>query len=119
MTDWVAGYERAWREPGTGRLDDLSADIHYLPSPWANAVRGLDDLRLFWEANRDGPDEAFTMTHEVVAVDGSTAVVRVAVDYHGVDTSHWRDLWVIRFGDDGRCALFEEWPFAPGQADGH
>lgn len=63
--------------------------------------------------------EAFVMIHEVVAVEGSTAVVRVAVDYHGADTSHWRDLWVIKFGDDGRCEVFEEWPFAPDQADGH
>jgi len=31
----------------------------------------------------------------------------------------WRDLWVLRFAADGRCSSFEEWPFAPGQPDGH
>ena len=31
----------------------------------------------------------------------------------------WRDLWVLRFDDDGRCRAFEEWPFAPDQPDGH
>jgi hypothetical protein len=33
--------------------------------------------------------------------------------------SRWLDLWVLRFDDAGRCTAFEEWPFAPGQADGH
>ncbi|WP_327035397.1 hypothetical protein [Micromonospora ureilytica] len=27
----------------------------------------------------------------------------------------YRDLWVMRFADDGRCRSFEEWPFWPGQ----
>ncbi|MDQ4105429.1 MAG: nuclear transport factor 2 family protein [Actinomycetota bacterium] len=120
VTEWVEGYERAWRAAGTGGLDELfSARVQYVPSPWGTAVQGLDDLRRFWEANRDGPDEAFTMTHEVVALEGSTAVVRVAVDYHGADTTRWRDLWVLKFGGDGRCAVFEEWPFTPDQPDGH
>jgi hypothetical protein len=25
----------------------------------------------------------------------------------------WRDLWVIRFDQDGRCVEFVEWPIAP------
>jgi hypothetical protein len=53
-----------------------------------------------------------------VAVDGDTAVVRVAVDYRGKKHTRWRDLWVIRFAPDGRCRTFEEWPFAPDQDDG-
>jgi hypothetical protein len=72
-----------------------------------------------WEAERDGPEEAFTMTSEVVAVDGDTAVVRVAVDYGQPEPRRWRDLWVARFDADGRCTAFEEWPFAPTQPDGH
>jgi hypothetical protein len=46
----------------------------------------------------------------------------VSFDYDGGETTpaeRWRDLWVIRFGDDGRCVAFEEWPFAPPQRDGH
>ena len=120
VTAWVGAYEQAWRAEGTDPLDDVfSPDVRYVPSPWAAPVEGIDALRGFWEANRDGPDEAFVLAHAVVAVDGSTAVVRVAVDYLGPDTARWRDLWVLEFRDDGRCAVFEEWPFAPGQADGH
>ncbi|MFE7800047.1 nuclear transport factor 2 family protein [Nocardia sp. NPDC057440] len=117
---WIAGYERAWRTPGTQALGELfAADIGYLVSPWSEPVVGVVALEALWEAGRDGPDEAFTMRSEIVAVDGSTAVVRVAVEYARDQPSRWRDLWVLRFDPDGRCAWFEEWPFAPGQPDWH
>jgi hypothetical protein len=120
VSRWVEAYERAWRSPGTGHLADLfSFDVSYLPSPWAPALKGFEQLAPFWEAGRDGPDEEFTLTSEVVAVEGNTAVVRLSVNYQGPDMSRWRDLWVLEFADDGRCARFEEWPFALGQADGH
>lgn len=117
---WVDAYEAMWRTAGTDRLGELFSDgVTYLPSPWAEPVEGLPALAEWWEAGRDGPDEAFTMTSEVVTVDGDTAVVRVAVDYGAPDAQRWRDLWVLRFAPDGRCAAFEEWPFAPDQPDGH
>lgn len=119
---WVRGYEQLWRTAGTDGLAELfAAGISYLPSPWATPVVGLPALAEFWESERSGPDESFTMTPEVIAVDGPTAVVRVSVEYGepGASGSRWRDLWVLEFDEDGRCAVFEEWPFAPGQPDGH
>jgi len=117
---WVSGYELAWRSAGTAALDELFApDAAYITSPWARPVVGRAAISELWQAERDGPDEAFTMTSEVVAVDGDTAVVRVAVDYGDPATSRWRDLWVLRWDADGRCTAFEEWPFAPDQPDGH
>jgi hypothetical protein len=53
------------------------------------------------------------MTAEVVSVGGDTAVVRAEVWYGDPVEQDYRDLWVIRFADDGRCAHYEEWPFAP------
>jgi ketosteroid isomerase-like protein len=120
VEQWVAGYERAWRTSGAEPLAGLFApDVTYLPSPWAPPVQGLQRLGPWWDAEREGPDELFTMTSEVVAVDGDTAVVRVEVEYHADDPSRWRDLWILRFDDGGRCVGFEEWPFAPTQPDGH
>jgi hypothetical protein len=58
------------------------------------------------------------MTSEVVAVEGEVAVVRAEVAYAATG-DRWRDLWILRFAPDGRCAAFEEWPFAPDQPDGH
>jgi ketosteroid isomerase-like protein len=117
---WVARYERAWRTPGIEPLAELfTPDVTYVPSPWAQPIVGLSLLGSWWDAERTGPDEPFTMTSEVVAVDGQTAVVRIEVDYQRDDPSRWRDLWILRFDADGRCARFEEWPFAPDQPDGH
>ena len=111
---WVAGYEKAWRTPGTASLAKLfTPEIAYVPSPWAPPVVGLDALGEFWEAQRAGPEEEFTLRTELVALEGRTAVVRAAVDY-GDQGDRWRDLWLLRFGTGGRCAVFEEWPFAPG-----
>lgn len=113
VEQWVERYEQLWRRSGTDRLGDLfDHDASYRTSPWDPPVVGLADIAHFWDAEREGPDEEFTMTSEVVAVDGDAAVVRVAVEY-GATGDRWRDLWVLTFTADGRCSSFEEWPFAP------
>jgi hypothetical protein len=68
-----------------------------------------------WEETREGPAEKFRMTSEIVAVDADVAVVRVEVWYGEPTHQEYRDLWVMRFADDGRCAAYEEWPFSPDQ----
>lgn len=112
---WIDGYERAWRTAGTGGLAALfTEDATYLHSPYAEPVVGLPAIEADWEATREGPDEVFTMAAEIVAVDGDAGVARVAVRY-GRNGQEYLDLWVVRFGEDGRCERFEEWPFWPGQ----
>ena len=111
---WVAGYERAWRSPGTEELAELfTVDAVYSTGPYEDPIVGLPAIGVMWERERSGPDENFTMTSDVVAVDGDTAVVRVEVHYGPPTTQEFRDLWVMRFAGDGRCRAFEEWPFAP------
>jgi len=120
VVNWVASYERLWRTPGTELLGELFVpDACYLPSPWALPVEGLGAIARFWEAERRSADEQFTMSSDLVAVDGDMAVVRVFVEYGTSGSSSWRDLWVLRFAPDGRCVWFEEWPFSPDQPDGH
>lgn len=112
--DWVTAYERAWRTAGTDDLERLfTADATYLTTPYADPIRGLPEIRRFWDADRDGPDEVFTMSWSVVAASGDTAVVRVEVAYGEPVRQEYRDLWIIRFAADGRCREFEEWPFWP------
>jgi ketosteroid isomerase-like protein len=112
---WLAGYEAAWRTPGTEALADLfTGDATYLQSPYETPVTGLDEIKRMWEAEREGPDEVFTLVADILAVDGPTAVVRAEVRYGDPVSQEYRDLWVIRFAADGRCAWFEEWPYWPG-----
>ena len=114
VSGWVAAYERAWRTPGTDGLGEVFTEsASYQQAPYAEPLVGLPAIAEMWDAERDGPDEAFQMTATIVAVDGDTAVVRVEVIYGPPASQDFRDLWIIRFAPDGRCYSFEEWPFAP------
>jgi hypothetical protein len=41
--------------------------------------------------------------------------VRVQVRYGDPVDREFRDLWIMRFAEDGRCDSFEEWPFSPAR----
>jgi hypothetical protein len=111
---WIEGYERSWRSPGTDHLADIfTPTAEYRGSPFGETLHGLEAIGEFWEAEREGPDEAFTMAYEVVAVTHPRAVARLEVQYDPPDGQRYRDLWVLEFADDGRCRSFEEWPFWP------
>ncbi|MEO3781359.1 nuclear transport factor 2 family protein [Micromonospora sp. B11E3] len=114
VADWIAAYERAWRTPGTDALAGIfTEDASYRQGPYRTPVVGLPAIARMWEAERDGPDEVFRMTAEVVAVEGDTAVARLEVRYGDPVAQEYRDVWIMRFAGDGRCRSFEEWPFSP------
>ena len=114
LRSWIERYEQAWRTPGTATLAELfTPDATYSLAPYAAPHRGLDAIATMWEAEREGPDEVFTMTSDIVAVDGDTGVVRVEVSYGDPPTQGYRDLWIVTLDRDGRCTAFEEWPFWP------
>jgi mannose-6-phosphate isomerase-like protein (cupin superfamily) len=113
---WVARYEEAWRSPGTDLLAQLFADdAEYLATPYHEPVLGLDAIRAFWDEERAGPDEVFTMSAEPVAASGGIGVAKVLVRYGEPVVQEYLDLWVVRFAGDGsrRAQRFEEWPFWP------
>lgn len=108
---WVRAYEEGWRSMDVGAVDRLfTPDVTYRRSPYEPAI-GLAELRTFWTSD----DEPFTMTAEPVAVDGISAVVRVEVRYGDPVRQEYRDLWLLRFADDGRVDDFEEWAYWPGR----
>ena len=113
---WVAKYEHAWRTPGSDELSSLfTADATYLHSPYEEPVEGHEAIRQMWDEERDGPDEVFTLSTEIVAVEGETAVIRAEVRYGQPFRQEYRDLWILRLESDGRCAWFEEWAYWPGR----
>jgi hypothetical protein len=119
LADWVAAYERAWRAAGTEGLARLfTPEATYQTHPYERPFSGLAAISALWEDQREGPDEVFTMTSEVVAVEGATGVVRVEVRYGDPPGQQYRDLWIVRLDDDGRCSHFEEWPTWPRSTPG-
>jgi hypothetical protein len=128
LAQWLEAYERAWRTPGTDVLAKLfTEDATYSTAPYEKAHRGMKAIGEMWEEERFGPDEAFKMTSEIVAVEGDTGVARVTVLYEEAEQKErrlhrqqkeYRDLWVVRLDDAGRCFHFEEWPFWPPDQEG-
>ncbi len=72
VSRWLAGYEAAWRAPGTEGLAEIfTGDATYRLSPYEEPVVGMDSVRRMWDEKRDGPDEVFTLATEILAVDSS------------------------------------------------
>jgi ketosteroid isomerase-like protein len=108
---WVGGYERAWRAgdvDGVTRL--FTEDARYLVSPYAEPKVGHEEIQAFWA---DDEGRTFTVTAEPIAVEGHDAVVRLEVRYETPAVQEYRDIWILRFADDGRVEHFEEWAFWP------
>ncbi len=116
---WIDAYVRLWRTAGTDGLSEIfTEDASYSPGPFEEPKRGLEAISALWDAERLGPDESFELDSEIVATDGDTGVARIEVRYGPPRDRLYRDLWIVRFGSDGRCTRFEEWPFWPPGSDG-
>ncbi len=113
VTAWVDGYVRAWRAADVTAVATLfTPEIRYRRSPYEEPEVGQAAVRAFWA---DDEDEPFTVAAEPVAVEGRDAVVRLEVRYGDPVRQEYRDLWVLRFADDGRVVDFEEWAYWPGK----
>lgn len=117
FSGWISAYEAAWRKDGTETLAALFTEAaKYQAAPFDDALVGRDAIAAFWENERDGPDEIFSLVSEIVVAQGDTAVARLEVVYGDPPQRIYRDLWIITLTSDGRCSSFEEWPFHPGQS---
>lgn len=113
VREWVADYERAWREGDVSGVTRLfTDDATYRVSPYAEPKVGHAEIQAFW---LDDEGRTFTVTAEPIAVEGRDAVVRLEVRYGDPVTQEYRDLWVLRFAADGRVEEFEEWASWPGK----
>jgi hypothetical protein len=109
---WVAAYERAWRDANLDAVEVLfTDDARYRPSPYDDAAVGHEAIKAIWTDD----EEVFSMDASPVAVEGRSAVVRLEVRYGDPVHQEYRDLWLLRFGPDGRVEDFEEWAYWPGK----
>jgi hypothetical protein len=119
---WVAEYERVWRDGDLAGVTGLfTDDARYRRSPYAEPAVGHAAIQAFW---REDEGRTFAVDAVPVAVEGRDAVVRLEVRYGDPSSQEYRDLWVLRFGPDGRVEDFEEWAYWPGkpyaaEADAH
>ncbi len=106
---WVDQYVRAWNSNDPADIGGLfTDDAAYHPGPWDTPWHGRAVIVQQWLARRDEPGTT-TFRHAVLAVDGNVGVVRGWTQYHTQPPRAFSNVWVIRFGDDGRCREFTEW----------
>lgn len=113
---WIEGYRRAWASDAP---DDVAAlftqDATYKPYPWRREAvgwRGRDEIVAKWVGRGDSKI-GWRFDHEIVAVEGDTAVIEGWTYYDRGEGEPWEEayanIWLVRFDDDGKARQFQEW----------
>jgi uncharacterized protein (TIGR02246 family) len=109
---WLAAYVEAWRTDDPERIGDLfTEDASYSPFPWTGSWQGRDAIVNGWLGHRDW-ERRWTFRHEILAADADTAVIHGQTHYDATEDepeSEFSNIWVVRFGGDGRAREFREW----------
>jgi ketosteroid isomerase-like protein len=115
---WISGYLRAWETNDPGDIRALfTDDAEYRDGPATEPWTGHEAIVAGWLGQKDEPG-TWSFTHELVAVDGDTAVVRGRTSYpQSTDKSSVYDnLIVLRLAPDGRARSFTDWWIIPDDA---
>jgi uncharacterized protein (TIGR02246 family) len=109
---WLDAYVAAWKSNDPEVIGDLfTPDATYSPFPWTGAWQGRADIVRGWLGHRDW-ERRWTFQHEILAVDGDTAVIQGETHYEATadePASAFSNLWVVRFAADGTAREFREW----------
>ena len=110
LDKWMDGYVLAWSTNEAEHVQALFTDnAVYDPQTAEGEKEGLDEIMAWWQGSGPGDNEdnwefqwqPLVDTDELAVVTGQTRYFEPAISY--------RNLFVIRFGDDGRCYDFTEW----------
>jgi hypothetical protein len=118
---WLEDYVSAWKSYDAGQIEALfAADVRYRYHPYDKPVEGRDAVVASWLGDGGSPDASardqpgtYDARYRAVAVDGSVAVATGSTQYRdepgGPITRTFDNCFLMRFGQDGRCADFVEW----------
>ncbi len=108
LDDWMEAYIEAW---GSNDDHDIAAlfapDAVYDPQTAHGEQHGLDEIIAWWQEVGDEPDNwdfewlPLVETEDMAVITGITRYEEPAASY--------RNLFVIRFDEEGRCTDFTEW----------
>ncbi len=107
LTSWMNGYLLAWESNDPDEIRALfTPDAKYSFEPFTSPVEGQDAIVATWLARADEPGDASFTWKPLVETD-DVSIIQGETRYKG-DTA-FSNLWVIRFGPDGRAREFTEW----------
>jgi ketosteroid isomerase-like protein len=111
---WLDAYVDAWKTYDRAAIAALfTEDATYAYHPWDEGealVRGRDAIVADWLEEQDPPG-SWEAHYEPLMVEGDRAVATGTTRYAS-GNFYW-NLWLVRFGEDGRCAEYVEWFMVP------
>ena len=112
---WLDAYLDAWRSYDPAAIGDLFAEnAAYAYTPVDEPLRGRDAIVASWLSDRDEPG-SWQAAYRPLVVEGDRAVAVGRTTY--TDGRVFENLYVLRFGADGRCAELTEWYWRQREKD--
>jgi ketosteroid isomerase-like protein len=110
VQEWLDAYVEAWRTYDPAAIITLfTEDATYAYHPWdegEDMVQGRDAIVADWLEEQDEPG-SWEGHYRPLMVEGQRAVATGTTRYAN-GRFYW-NLFVLRFGENGRCAEFVEW----------
>jgi ketosteroid isomerase-like protein len=106
---WLDAYVEAWHTYDPAAIAALfTEDATYAYHPWdeEDLVRGRDAIVADWLEEQDEPG-SWEAYYQPLLVEGQRAVATGTTRY--AEGRFYWNLFLLRFGEDGRCAEFAEW----------
>lgn len=111
---WLDAYVRAWQSFDPAEIADLWTEDATWYRPFDVRARGRAAITAAWlaEQHLDTPG-GYDARYAPIAIDGDVVVTHGRTRFFDPDTGQvqtdYDNVWVLRFGADGRCAEFHEW----------
>jgi ketosteroid isomerase-like protein len=111
---WLDAYVRAWTTYDEADIADLWTDDAVWYYPFGVRAIGRAAITAEWMAERHlFTPGGYDARYEPIAIDGGLVVTHGRTRFFDPATGAMRgefdNVWVLRFGPDGRCAEFHEW----------
>jgi hypothetical protein len=108
LDEWMDGYVLAWSSNERTHIESLfTEDAVYDPQTAGGEWEGIDDIVTRWQEMGDDEDNWDFEWLPLVETD-DLAIVTARTRYFEPELTY-RNLFIIRFADDGRCSDFTEW----------
>jgi ketosteroid isomerase-like protein len=114
---WLDAYTHAWITYDSDEIGALfTDDAEYRWHPWDegdDVARGRAQIVAAWLENRDRAGTYRGAYHPLLVHDDQAITVGLSAYYTDETQTTldrvYHNLWVLRFGEEGRCRSFTEW----------